>query len=1542
MLKKFFQKNISTFLFSVFYFFSFFLSKTSANVGVDNINTGIENIGSIVITANKTIAGPVILFLSGICAVVFLYFLITFLIHRNKGDDTQLGKDKKNLLWSMVALFILVTIWGIIQIAQGLIGITDKDRDIRLPKICINDACDTSSFVKKSSSNNNSNNNGGNNSKNNNTDKLVIFKDDGADDKKEVRILSDKIKNVDEDVRKLQEFLFEEGCYASDDKNEIDGRFATETKKALIKWQKINGLNPDGEFGPESQVKKDDPKHKPCKEKKTTAQNKPTNGSNPTSGGTKPEYFDVTFDCGSLTPCPKKQSVLKGETAVEPIEKPNGRDWVDPLFGINIKYFKITGNTKFVAKYKTPDTNLLPSSNLNLTTALNCKTYSQLDPKKCTTCIDGYEIEKFSEICILKKGEITNKSVIPEYFDVTFDCGSLTPCPKKQRVSKGQKAEYPKEKPDNLSDWVVPILGVSIKNWDIIGNTKFVAKYKTPNTNLLPSSNLNPTTALNCKTLKILDKSKCEACNIGYYLNALNSQCVLNSQTNKNAIPNPNAPESPNPLQNLKKPIPDSQTYFSVTFDCDGGKGGICGLKKVVKKGEEIGKDIDVEKPTRDGYNFFAWSSDEVILKEKDISKIKPDKNVTFKAIWEEAPTKTEVEISFICGEAKDLESGYVVESCPGKKKYNIGSNIGKITEPKRDGYNFKGWKDEEGKTWNSLDSVKAIKTTFYTADWEEKIEFWSKLLNKIYKVKFDCTTFPDYENSIDSLKLGVCNETKSIVNGKKIGEFTEPKDRNGTYKFNGWSWNFGHDILDSKKVSEKIVEDDLYFVAYWIKASDEPKNNKKAEERYPVNFNCNGGEGGICGIKIFYKKGDKIENIAEPKKNKHTFKGWKNTKTGETYNLEEVKEDMDLIAQWEEETKDEIEPTEKKETKTDVELYFDCSGGTDCPSEYIYKHKGTKIGNITPPKKSGNKFKGWILNRNTKELIKDISNIDLENGRYHFKAVWDNEEKIKDIQVWFDCDRGTGDFCTKIIKIKNWQEIVNFKPTRDGYRFLHWKDWFHNLIINDISSYSYSEKNSFEAVWEFIETEETLKQEFQVWFDCDGGDVDGCGLRMIKKNQPIGKVPNPTRGEGYKFGGWGYKWHGYDFYLPEYTENIYKEKVVRHLYYKVYWKVKISFNCGEGADKQDCPTDMYVYKDDKVEEKDVPVISSLKNGYEFITWVTNISGQSANIEDVIINAPTTFKASYKKIVPESSLKKTGPEQQEQVTISFNCEWEGHKSDCPSSIKVNVDSTFGSIKSRITSPTPKNGFSFIHWKYQNNYVYQKIEDDDIIKNNMTLYALYEEKEEFIKVSFNCQAARPCPSPMKVQDGYEIDFDNIQKPVYNSYGEFKDWYFIFNNNPYPVNGKYKINKMNSTKKEISFIASFNSKSVSQKSLTPEDIKGKYAVITYSGTEKYYCYVFTDTYRPQCSFNSDDMLALINIAIKKGRLNSSDLSSNLLDGEKKIEIIHYNEEYYDKLKTKYYNNNEKTLQSYTYFVDQTYKKGKFYYWEEKKVEFFKDSN
>ena len=268
MPKNFFQNNIKKkiknnfkikFLFTIFSFISFsssfFISKTSANAGVDNINSGIENIGSIVTTANKTIAGPVVLFLSALCTILFLWFLVIFLIHRNKGDDTQLGKDKKNLLWSMVALFFLVTVWGVIQVAQGILGITEKDKDIRFSKICLDDSCDGSRSSNRGGSGGGGNNpSGGTTNDNNsltfnNVEQWIL---DAVNTNNEVnkiptgKTLSTATNNRDPDVGILQRFLLSAGCYENNTIGEVDNQFGPKTENALKKWQQFNGVSADG------------------------------------------------------------------------------------------------------------------------------------------------------------------------------------------------------------------------------------------------------------------------------------------------------------------------------------------------------------------------------------------------------------------------------------------------------------------------------------------------------------------------------------------------------------------------------------------------------------------------------------------------------------------------------------------------------------------------------------------------------------------------------------------------------------------------------------------------------------------------------------------------------------------------------------------------------------------------------------------------------------------------------------------------------------------------------------------------------------------------------------------------------------------------------------------------------------------------------------------------------------------------------------------------------------------------------------------------
>ena len=292
MPKNFFQKNIKNnikkniknnfkikFLFTIFSFISFsssfFISKTSANVGVDNINSGIENIGSIVTTANKTIAGPVVLFLSAACTILFLWFLIIFLIHRNGGGEKDsLPKDKKNLLWSMVALFILVTIWGIIQIAEGILGITEKNKNIKIGKICLDDSCGDSSTSKKSSGGSGSDGgeDKGDNSSlkfNSSEQKFSDAANTSNDVTKNIKIgqkFSIETNQNDTGVAFIQRFLVSAGCYENKSIDQVSKVFDENTKKALSKWQKFNGVFKDGDgvFGADSWNKMNSINQKLC------------------------------------------------------------------------------------------------------------------------------------------------------------------------------------------------------------------------------------------------------------------------------------------------------------------------------------------------------------------------------------------------------------------------------------------------------------------------------------------------------------------------------------------------------------------------------------------------------------------------------------------------------------------------------------------------------------------------------------------------------------------------------------------------------------------------------------------------------------------------------------------------------------------------------------------------------------------------------------------------------------------------------------------------------------------------------------------------------------------------------------------------------------------------------------------------------------------------------------------------------------------------------------------------------------------------------
>jgi len=64
---------------------------------------------------------PVTLFLVGLALVYFLYGVSQVIL--NSGDEAKLTEGKKTMLWGILALFIMVSIWGLAGIAADTFGL---------------------------------------------------------------------------------------------------------------------------------------------------------------------------------------------------------------------------------------------------------------------------------------------------------------------------------------------------------------------------------------------------------------------------------------------------------------------------------------------------------------------------------------------------------------------------------------------------------------------------------------------------------------------------------------------------------------------------------------------------------------------------------------------------------------------------------------------------------------------------------------------------------------------------------------------------------------------------------------------------------------------------------------------------------------------------------------------------------------------------------------------------------------------------------------------------------------------------------------------------------------------------------------------------------------------------------------------------------------------------------------------------------------------------------------------------------------------------
>ena len=76
--------------------------------------TGIKDL----ITAVGGLINPLIVILVGVALLVFFWGLAKF-IFRVGGDEKAVEGGKRLMIWGLIALFIMISVWGIIRFMQN-------------------------------------------------------------------------------------------------------------------------------------------------------------------------------------------------------------------------------------------------------------------------------------------------------------------------------------------------------------------------------------------------------------------------------------------------------------------------------------------------------------------------------------------------------------------------------------------------------------------------------------------------------------------------------------------------------------------------------------------------------------------------------------------------------------------------------------------------------------------------------------------------------------------------------------------------------------------------------------------------------------------------------------------------------------------------------------------------------------------------------------------------------------------------------------------------------------------------------------------------------------------------------------------------------------------------------------------------------------------------------------------------------------------------------------------------------------------------------
>lgn len=110
-----------------------FLSSILGFVPFVTFAADMKSLTGIINFLSDTLAKGVLPLLIGIAVVAFVYGIIEYFL--NPDNEEKRKKGKSFILWGLIALFVMVSFWGIVGVLQNTFQTTDNSAGVKIPSI---------------------------------------------------------------------------------------------------------------------------------------------------------------------------------------------------------------------------------------------------------------------------------------------------------------------------------------------------------------------------------------------------------------------------------------------------------------------------------------------------------------------------------------------------------------------------------------------------------------------------------------------------------------------------------------------------------------------------------------------------------------------------------------------------------------------------------------------------------------------------------------------------------------------------------------------------------------------------------------------------------------------------------------------------------------------------------------------------------------------------------------------------------------------------------------------------------------------------------------------------------------------------------------------------------------------------------------------------------------------------------------------------------------------------------------------------------------